>query len=251
MENWSRPARPGWASTIATFSGRKTDPEPGSLSLSLSLFLERERALVCWLRARSRSGNRRCSRPRGSERRSPAIFRPRNGSGVGVSLDTSFDALAARRHGHLRAAREQVKPVAPRVCLSSCWSHCQRLRPFVHRLCSLTSCPWPIPKKLENKIPYEFLARHLRSREKRWRSKEVYWGLLLLVNKYYDVYHYKLNLKVNNYYLFNLYAMICIISRVLAFYNWASNMFTAILFSSIAAVSFIWNARWYIITTFI
>ena len=51
---------------------------------------------------------RRCSRPRGSERRSPAIFRPRNGSGVGVSLDTSFDALTARRHGHLRAAREQV-----------------------------------------------------------------------------------------------------------------------------------------------
>lgn len=99
MENWSRPARPGRASTIATFSGRKTDPEPGSLRVRLhsgSVWLA---GLVACARAR---------RPRGSERRSPAIFRPRKRGGVGVSLDTSFDALLARRHGHLQPAREQV-----------------------------------------------------------------------------------------------------------------------------------------------
>ena len=101
MENWSRPARPGRASTIATFSGRKTDPEPGSLRARLhsgSVWLA---GLVACARARAR-------RPRGSERRSPAIFRPRKRGGVGVSLDTSFDALLARRHGHLQPAREQV-----------------------------------------------------------------------------------------------------------------------------------------------
>lgn len=86
---------------------------PGTRVSALACTLAGSRlveSIGCWLaRLRALSLSQlRCSRPRGSERRSPAIFRPRKRSGVGVSLDTSFDALLTRRHGHLRAAREQV-----------------------------------------------------------------------------------------------------------------------------------------------
>lgn len=88
MENWSRPAQPGLGLDNRDVFRAKN--RPGTQVRARQLATKLSPAL--------------CNRPHGSERRSPLIFRPRKRSGVGVSLDTSFDALSARRHGHLRSS---------------------------------------------------------------------------------------------------------------------------------------------------
>lgn len=85
-DNRSRLARPGRASTIATFPGRKTDPEPRSGRSDCN---HRRRVCIGERRGHERAGERtseraseRRGRARGSERPRCArvIFRPRKRS---------------------------------------------------------------------------------------------------------------------------------------------------------------------------